>query len=278
MALVEDAWLGNLKLPVVPRVILELVHQLKDDRVSMHQLANLIEQDPILASRTLQLANSPYYGNGRSLGSIREATMMLGCEGIRRIVMKVGLSSAFVGVPGVDLRQFWLDAAITASTARTLACLSRTTVELDEAAYLAGLLHATGHLVLCASFPVQARASFEHKPGLRGVERARAEQAAFGLEHPHVGATWARSLGLPDVVVNGIGHHLQPAEVHAGVLAPILHVATDVTTAIGRGATAREAVEAIEARLPLHLRTDAPHLGATLRRIYDALSRIPAPH
>ena len=274
----EEAWLGALKLPVVPRVFLQLVNQLKDDRVSIQELADLVEQDPIMASRTLQLANSPYYGNGRALDSIREAAMVLGTEGIRRIVLTVGLSSAFVKVPGVALRQFWLDAAITASTARTLACLSSTTAELDEAAYLAGLLHATGHLILCASFPARARALFEHNTHLRGMDRARVEQAAFGLVHPQVGATWAQTLGLPDVLVKGIGQQLQPGEADAGVLAPILHVAAQVSSAIGRGDDAHQAVEAIEAKMALHLPVDAHRPGATLLRIYDALRWIPAPH
>ena len=129
MEFVNDVASGKITLPAVPRVVIQLVSLLRNPRLGLDPIIKEVEQDPVITVRVLQLANSPYYTGKRSVGSIADAITMLGTDALQRLVLTVGVASAFIEVPGVNLRQFWLDATVTASTARTVAMLSRKTVQ-----------------------------------------------------------------------------------------------------------------------------------------------------
>ena len=132
---------GRLQLPSVPRVVRRLISQLRDPGASIIELVDELEQEPQLAARTLRIANSPYYAGRRSLASLRDAVAIIGTDTLRTLVISGGLEAVFVAVPGVNLRQFWLDATVTAKAARSLARLAGADA---EAAFLAGLLFGCG--------------------------------------------------------------------------------------------------------------------------------------
>jgi HD-like signal output (HDOD) protein len=277
MEIVNDAVRGRLTLPSVPRVVRQLVSRLKDPTSSLQHIVAELEQDPLLAARTLQLANSPYYSGRRSLASITDAVAVLGTASLQRLVLTVGLSSAFVSVPSVDLRQFWLDAMIAGSTARFIARLSRATVAHAEAAYLAGLLHRTGHLILCQSFPLAAGAAFAPHHGLRGEALANAEATAFGQVHPAVGAHWVQEMGFPEEVPLAIRHQLQPRSPHAGVLAPVLHLALQLAADIEAGDSAQGSLAKIDAALWELVDLDRETFEKDLHSQFDALRTLSSP-
>ena len=110
---------GQLQLPSVPRVVRRLISQLRDPAASVVDLVDELEQEPQLAARTLRIANSPYYCGRRSLASLQDAVAIIGTNTLRTLVISGGLEAVFVAVAGVNLRQFWLDATITAKAARS---------------------------------------------------------------------------------------------------------------------------------------------------------------
>lgn len=224
MLFLDDAVCGRLAMPAIPRVVAQIVLSLKDPAVSMHTISQALEQDPTLAARTLQLVNSPYYGGRRSFASIASAVDMLGTDALKRMVLTAGLTSAFVDVPGVNLRQFWHHATQTAQAAR-LICLSGARAHHADAAYLAALLHGIGHIILCQSFPVAAASFFASQPDLEGDALVAAEAAAFGLTHPEVGAAWVERLGFPVEIGLALRHYLAPWVGNAGELAWPLYLA-----------------------------------------------------
>ena len=58
--------LSNLhRLPAIPAVVLELISELGNDELQTEHVAQKIGQDPVLAARLLQIANSPFYGLSR---------------------------------------------------------------------------------------------------------------------------------------------------------------------------------------------------------------------
>ena len=228
MSFIQQVVRGHIQLPSVPRVVTELLLQTRQPRVSIHALADTVEQDPVIAARTLQLANSPFYGGGRSMETIADAIVTLGTEGVQRIVLTVGMASVFTEVPGVNLRQFWVDATVAASAARALARLSPRTTDMAESAFLAGLLHASGHLILCACHPEVAHKSFDINRRMRGVLLTQVEQHCFGQVFPAVGAAWLEHLNLSTHQVRGVAHQLLPLSPGAGPLAPLVHLAAGI--------------------------------------------------
>lgn len=272
--IIQEAVRGTLKLPAVPRVVTRLIVMLRDPAASTNAIADEVEQDPAIAARTLQLANSPFYSGRRSLASISDAVAVLGSDGLLRLVLTTGLASVFVQVPGVNLRQFWHDAMVAASVARSLARLSPTLREHGEAAYVAGLLHAAGHLILCTAHPAAAAAAFDAHLPLRGSALAQLEQDNFGTSHPAVGAAWVRHLGFPPLVGDAIATYLQPAAGPAGALAPVVHLAAGITASLGEGDSAAEALARIDPAHVAAIAVDQSDFAADLHANYERLGSL----
>ena len=283
MEFVTDAARGQLSMPAIPRVVRRLVTQLKDPVASLSRIVTELEQDPLLTARTMQLANSPFYSGRRTLSSVTDAVAVLGVNALQRVVMTVGLASVFIEVPGVDLRQFWLDASVTAAAARQISRMSEMTREASEAAYLAGLLHASGHLILCLAFPEVAVHAFEspraHRSNriLRGADLASAELDAFGMVYPAVGAAWVEKMGFPQDVEHAIAHHLDPHGASAGALASVIHLASQVAASVGVGDSAEEAFAKIDAALMASAAVDSQVLEKSLHSSYANLLTLPGP-
>lgn len=243
MDMVRAAAQGRLSLPSVPRVVRRLIGQLRDPGASVLDVVDELEQEPQLAARTLRIANSPYYCGRRSVASLRDAVMVVGTNTLRTLVISGGLEAVFVAVPGVNLRQFWLDATITAKAARSLARLAGADA---EAAFLAGLLHNVGHLILCQGFADRLPPALAGARSARGRELARIEQDICGMDHAQVSAAWLDELGFPESVVDAVAHHLDPGGT-GGPLAPLLGLATQLAASIEAGDSARIAVHKLDA-------------------------------
>src|ERR1700759_2533829 len=62
-----------------------LITVLCDDSVGADELELRIEAQPLLSERVLQVANSPYYGQAKTVANIRRALMLLGINVVRGI-------------------------------------------------------------------------------------------------------------------------------------------------------------------------------------------------
>lgn len=232
-------------LPKVPRVVLDVIRQLREASPSTARLSADIERDPTLAAQVLRLANSPFYGGRRQVGSIHEAVGLIGTNALQTLVLAGGISGAFGRVPGVDLRSYWLDATATGHAARTLAGLVG---EDREAAFLAGLLHGTGHLILCCLHGAALEAPLASIRRPRGAALAAIERACTGLSHPELGAAWLDGLGLPERIVQAVAMQLQPQALDEPGLAALLRLSLSMVAALDAGVAAADAIAQLDAR------------------------------
>lgn len=244
MDAVRHAAGGALTLPSVPRVVRKLIGQLKTPDVSVNLLVGELEQEPQLAARTLRIANSSYYCGRRSVASLFDAVAVIGTDTLRTLVVSCGLQAVFVDIPGVNLRQFWRDASITAKSARAIARMAGAHTGSDpDAAYLAGLLHGVGHLILCQAFAAQLLPALTGTSTLRGGELAALEQEACGLAHPQVGAAWLDELGFPQEISGAVAHQLDMPPPQPSALAAVLSLALQMTLCIETGDSPESTVE-----------------------------------
>ena len=269
---ITDVTSGRIELPVIPRVVQRLIVALRRQDVGVREIVDELSQDPVLAAKVLRLANSSYFGGRGSLASIDSAVSTIGTRALNTLIVACGISSAFVEVPGVNLRQFWADALVTATAASRLA--ERLGADPDSA-YVCGLMHATGHLMLCQAYPEPARAYFSDSTILTSVERAEREQVAFGIAHPQVGGLWADRLGFPPVVGESIRVAVQPADPNETALAPVLRSACLLANGIARGDFAEAAFQPLPEAIRLRFTSpagDAP--DAEFIQLYAALTRV----
>ena len=222
-------------LPVLPAAVLELLDMLGRDDVDTSQLVARISLDQALTAKTLRLANSSFYGVLRQVGSVTDATTMLGLRTVRAVVTAAALTGSFKppACKGFDFMAFWRHAVNTAVSARLLAA----EVGADpDAAFTAGLLHDVGRLVLASAFPERYAGVLAHRVKA-DIALRDAELALLGIDHAAVGAAVAERWRFPKAIVEVIGNHHTPAAcATAFVLVRIVHIADQLARVLEHGA------------------------------------------
>jgi HD-like signal output (HDOD) protein len=190
-------------LPSVPRVYAELTRALEDPDVSLSTVVGIVEQDMAMSAKVLQIANSAFFGVPRSQGDLRSAVGVLGMATLRNLALSLGVFQAFGEGPAG--RSLALDALqrhgfACGSVARLLLSDQR----LAEDAFVGGLLHDVGKLVL---------ASASDSPASKGDDRPRRAGAANcpEVDHPRAGAYLLALWGLPSPIVEAVAYHTSPS-------------------------------------------------------------------
>lgn len=229
MNAMERIFSATAQLPAIPRVVQKTIDTLKHEDADLQPLIADIRLDPVVCARVLRIANSGFYGSRRTVGSIDDAVRLVGTRVLRTLVISAGVSSAFPKVPGVDLKDFWRHALMTASAN---ALLARHAGENTDHAYVAGLMHRLGQLMIHIAFPRLAdeigRACHDFSIG----ERAAMEQLKLHTNHCEVGAELAARWNFPDDVEHAMQFYCQPHHEDATRLARLTNVAAQIAMEI----------------------------------------------
>src|SRR6185369_9809504 len=176
------------RIPSPPQLLLRLLQLVDDDQTTMGDLATLVRQDPGLSTKVLSIANSPALRRGSELRSLESCLIALGTRLVRSIATCLSIQSLFErrsGISEADISGFWVHSLLIAELSRNLA-VSAAHPRPDEA-YLAGLLHDVGQLILLAALGdpyAHLLAGTPDQDAQQGAESAR-----FGVHHGEIG-TW----------------------------------------------------------------------------------------
>jgi HD-like signal output (HDOD) protein len=207
---------GMTSLPSLPHIYREVVEELQSDDVSIMAVGKLIEQDPGMATKVLQLVNSAYFGIGRQLTSPAEAANFIGLDILKSLVLSEGVFSQFdpAVIEALSLDAVKSKSLLIAQSARQIAKSENADEILCDQAFLAGLLHDMGSLVLAANLPddyLRACKIAEQD----GIDIWDAEQQVFGTSHAEVAAYLLGLWGIDDDVVAAVAYHHKPEHYHA---------------------------------------------------------------
>lgn len=177
------------KLPSPPHLYLALTQALEnDDETDMADIVKLVAADPAIAAKVLQLANSAFFSNGRTISDLRSAVNRLGLATLRDLVLASEVFSA-----------------------STLSAAERNS--LQQRALLASRL--ASRLLPASSAELGATAALLADIGLLlpNVRNERTEPAQDGDERPghaEAGAYLLGVWGLPMPIIEAVAFHLQP--------------------------------------------------------------------
>ena len=201
------------RLLAMPQVVFEVSRLLEDDESTQRQIADALGRDPGLVAQVLRMANSPAYAPARAVDSVERAVTLLGRGTLQRLVIAGAVTRSMSSLPEQErlpLETFWRHSAYCAVIARQLA---RTVAPREaEAVFLAGLLHDLGKLLLFSQSPEAAhRAFLASLDTASGPTPQAAEREQMGFDHARLGGALAERWGLPEVLVEGIAWHHDPA-------------------------------------------------------------------
>jgi putative nucleotidyltransferase with HDIG domain len=227
------------KLPSLPSIYVALQSIVRDESVTLSDVAKLVAADSALAARVLQIVNSAFFRLSRKISNIEQAVSYLGFQAIRNLALSVEIFSRWPGgaCPTLDLNRLQGHAHAVAAAASALTAKT----PLADDAMLAGLLHDIGYWILAQECPEDLSKAIDLAAS-SGVALHAAESQIIGASHAEIGAYLLGIWGLPYPVVEAVAHHHQPERVtHSSfdVLAAIVigHslVPADDASAFGMG-------------------------------------------
>ena len=197
---------GIRELPSLPQILVRVSRVASDPSSSAADLADVILKDQAMTLKVLRIANSAQYAlYSQRVATVSRAVVLLGFESVRAMALGIGafhlLSSLKRG--GGILERFWSHAIATAVVSQDLAELLG--VPVPEEAFVAGLLHDVGKLVLAEHAPDRAQGVYGVE--IPGPELLRCELRVFGVTHVEVGEELARRWDLPDVLRKSVARH-----------------------------------------------------------------------
>ncbi|WP_045225621.1 HDOD domain-containing protein [Methyloterricola oryzae] len=152
---------NKLELPTLPEVALSVRQAINSQNASDAEIARIIAQDPGLAARLLQIANSPLFRARQKIDNLQTAITRLGRNTVRTLIISLAMNQLFKPKQIVLEQYFheiWKQSVNVSAVARALALRCG---HLDkEQAMLAGLLHQIGKLpilTLAERFPELAQ-------------------------------------------------------------------------------------------------------------------------
>jgi HD-like signal output (HDOD) protein len=242
-------------LPPLPSTFAALQNALADPSIELNKVSAIIGKDPAVSAKVLQVCNSAFFRLPRRVSNIKQAVSHLGLSTVRSMVLSAELFQPGKPLsPELDLAQMQRHALSVAAIARALAA----DAPWAEDAFLAGLLHDVGFLLLGRQFKDQMQQALE---AAREMPLAEAEQKYVGVSHGVAGGYLLGLWGLPYEVVEAVANHEAPTLV--------AHGAFDVLGAVA-------VAEALLIRINPG---DVPVFEATAPMLYDEyLRRMRFPH
>ncbi len=196
----------NLALPSLPVTIVKFLETSLDDSCDINTLADLARTDPSLSANILRLANSPYFSKGRSVSSLKQAAIVLGLKLLQNIALTLSIYESFSdlsNLPNFSLGAFWYHSLSAAASAKRLA--EKTGFEEPEEAFIAGLLHDIGQLVLIRKDPKGYQQIFQL--ACTGHTVIEAELEIWGRDHAEVGAELLKEWRLQPFICDAVRYH-----------------------------------------------------------------------
>lgn len=220
----NDVVNGHFKLASFPDVCRRIQEVINDPRASSTKLAEIISRDTGLAASLLRLVNSPVYGFPSQVDSISRAVTLIGTKELSTLSYGVVAVRVFKDIPAnfLDMERFWQHAAACGVFCRIF---SSYVEGLDEErAFVAGLLHDIGRLVLVNRYPKASSSAFA-----MAFSQSRplhdTEQEVFGFNHARVGSHLLKAWQFPDSLRDMVSFHHEPGMAHAPKEAAVLHLA-----------------------------------------------------
>ncbi len=204
LAMVEEK--GNI--PPLPDILVRLESKIEDPKSNISDIAILIETEPILSGRMIQLSNSVFFSRGgNKVENLSQAIIRLGLKMILDLAYTLEVPKLFMKGKGINQSKFWQHSLAVAILARILNQKLEGLRTEHDLCYLSGLMHDIGIMVFNYLIPEDYSAFLKKN---RGAERPLhdLEQERFGISHAELGSLFIQKWWpVPEEVIVSVGKH-----------------------------------------------------------------------
>lgn len=200
-------------LPPLPEVLVKLMEACEDSESSLTDIAAIISKDTILNYKVLNLVNSAYYGVALKFNNIQQAVIYLGSNTIKNLavtttIQQVFSKKSYKKIKQFNITDFWVHSLHCATLSKHIA--QRVGYSNYDEAYLSGMLHDIGRLLLITTFPEKCQALVQQAESFESLPET--EKKVFGINHNEVGAWFIQKWQLPSFMADSVRYHHETPE------------------------------------------------------------------
>lgn len=207
---------SGVNLPPLPAVLTRLLalSRQPEDKIDIGKFTNLLQSDPALTARILQLANSSYYEALIKITNLRQAIMHIGLQETIATVnwmLCQKILPHFPVMEGFSDKDYWAHSWACATANRMLGRPDLGVRCQPGELYVTGLLQGIGRLILALHKPVEFRQCLENSRDF-SQPLEEAEIDILGTTDSHVAYEILKTWHFPDSICNGVKFHKNPED------------------------------------------------------------------
>jgi len=197
-------------LPPFSPTLNRVIASLANEDVSFSALSDLLEKDTVLAGNILKVVNSALYGRSGTVNSVRHAVALLGVNKLRNTVLGMSITRMWAKVKtpgGWSTKSFNMHSVAVAVLGDLVA--QRTGVLYPEGAFISGLMHDLGRLLIAIAAPEEYGEIMSLYAANAGA-LCDCERRVLGFDHPEISALALSAWNLPEQIQTAARYHHQP--------------------------------------------------------------------
>lgn len=227
------------KLPTLPEIAQQVLTLTNNPLVSIDELKNIAERDPVITAKILSVANSAFFGfPSTSNLMLNDAIMRIGTDNVKNIAVGISVLTLFGNSKTTSEYKRLFNHSVTVGlTVQLLNAKFKTRIEADI--LIDGLLHDLGYLLLNSYFPENYQEIINLSED--NIPLLDAEKKVLDCTHADIGFWLAEKWKLPDSILDTILHHHTPSLAKKNAKrAAIIHIADYCVSRYIIGPTGKE--------------------------------------
>ncbi|SER27756.1 HD-like signal output (HDOD) domain, no enzymatic activity [Nitrosomonas sp. Nm51] len=183
-------------IPAQPDFLARIIQIDANSEHCFQEMDSLLRSDQGVVSLILRVANSAMYSRGKQIKTIPHAINLLGINVIRSLAVLSVSRSIFTQNKNMLIKQHvWQHSLLTALACQQI-CAEKGANKLSEEAFVAGLLHDIGKVLLFYNYPDEYIQTLDYALETP-CSCAEAERKILGIDHYEVGKEAVGQWRLP---------------------------------------------------------------------------------
>jgi putative nucleotidyltransferase with HDIG domain len=198
---------GIDKIPALPENYIRLEKELNSKEPSLAKMCEIIEKEPALSAKILQVVNSAYFNLAATVFNIQQALNILGINSIRSLVlyMEIFRKTPPLKTKLFSIKQLWKHSMYIANVSSKIYETLSGDKFTAKHAYIAGLLHDIGYLLISQveGYDENINKIMEEE----NIDIHNAEIKWKNISHAEIGSYLLSVWNLPEPIIHAVADH-----------------------------------------------------------------------